>query len=252
MRIAAGVVALLCTGATIRPFTTGLPRGIGTTRGLPAAEFFSPGSTCALFGGLRTVAADLAWLRAFVSWERRDSAATEAMLRLTTALDPVPVYFWINGARMIAYDMPAWLPADATSGAIREREAAHARRALDFLANALINHPANAALWIERGNIELHRLHDLGAAAESYRRASELPGAPFYAARIYAELLRRAGRQADALSFLVALYPKLPASDETAGAELVLYRIRILEQELAIPADACFDARRSKRDGESL
>ncbi len=87
-------------------------------------------------------------------------------------------------------------------------------------------------MWIERANIELHRLHDLAAAAESYRQASQQPDAPYYAARIEAELLRRIGRKAEALACLTELYPRLPAADENAGAALVLSRIRSLEVEL--------------------
>ena len=76
----------------------------------------------------------------------------------------------------------------------------------------------------------------LPGAATSYRRASEQPDAPFFAARLHAGLLRRLGRRAEAHAWLTQLHPQLPASDESAGAALVLARIRELERELGVPA----------------
>jgi hypothetical protein len=201
------------------------------------------GLTLGVLGGFRAIAADFCWVRVFVIWEQRDLPATETLLRLVTALDPRPVYFWLNGARVVAYDMTAWRIAaaggyDAVPAAEQERwSVQQARLALRRLDEAMTFHPTSADLWIERGSIELNRLHDPLAAAESYRRAWEQPGAPYYAARLHAEMLRRAGRKAEALAWLVRLHPQLPPKNEAAGADLVLGRIRDLERELAIPAD---------------
>jgi hypothetical protein len=59
-------------------------------------------------------------------------------------------------------------------------------------------------------------------------------------ARLHAEMLRRAGRKAEALAWLVQLHPQLPVNDEAAGADVVLGRIRDLERELAVPAERRF------------
>jgi len=82
-------------------------------------------------------------------------------------------------------------------------------------------------------------------------RASEQPNAPYFAARIYAELLRRMGRNAEAYDWLKKLYPTLPkAADaalgitafqvESAMAPVVMERIRELEKELNIPEGESF------------
>ena len=207
------------------------------------------GFTLGVLGGFRALAADFTWLRVFTIWEDRDLPATETMLRLVTALDPRPLYFWLNGARIVAYDMTSWRIAaaggfDAVPESVREHfgvEQAHL--ALRRLDEARQFHPASFDLWIERASIELNRLHDPAAAAESYRRAWEQPHAPYYVARLHAEMLRRAGRKAEALTWLVQLHPQLPADDETAGAAIVLGRIRDLERELAIPAEQTYHAR---------
>ncbi len=194
-----------------------------------------------LLGGFRAAVADIAWLELAEAAEAHDLPAAETLLHLVTVIDPRPLYFWLNGARIMAYDMPVWR-MEAAGGAVQATVAVKERighaqttRALDLLAEARRFHPDSAALWIEQANIELNRLGDTAAASESYRRAWELPGAPYYAARLHAELLRRLGRNAEALAWLVKLHPQLPAADESAGADLVLARIRELECELGVP-----------------
>jgi hypothetical protein len=200
------------------------------------------GVTLALLGGFRALVADAVWIRMYVLWERHDLPGTQSLIQLVTAVDPRPIYFWINGARILAHDFSAWRIEAAggyeTAGpAVEERVSREqGSLALSLLDAAMAYHPASADLWIERANIELHRLHDLAAAAESYRRAWEQPRAPYYAARLHAELLRRQGRKADALDWLVKLYPTLPPADEGAARDTVLGRIRELESELGIPA----------------
>jgi hypothetical protein len=203
-----------------------------------------------VLGGFRAITADFVWLRAHVIWETRDLPTTATLLRLATALDPRPLYFWLNGARIVAYDMTAWRIAAAGGYDTVPKEeqdrigAEQAHLALRRLDDAMAFHPASADLWIERANIELNRLHDTAASAASYRRAWEQPNAPYYAARLHAELLRRLGRKAEALAWLEKLHPQLPPGDEAACADLVLGRIRDLERELAVPAAQAYKAAR--------
>lgn len=204
------------------------------------------GVTLALLGGFRALVADGIWIRMYALWERRDIAGTDTLVRLASAVDPRPVYFWLNGARIIAYDLPVWR-IEASGGFEAVPESAQtrinheqARQALAHLDAAGAHHPASAEVWVERANIQLNRLGDVTAAAESYRRAWAQPRAPYYAARLHAELLRRSGRQAEALAFLVELHPTLPANVEGAGADVVLGRIRELERELGVPAEQAY------------
>ncbi|MBI5693749.1 MAG: hypothetical protein HZC55_27050 [Verrucomicrobia bacterium] len=201
------------------------------------------GVTLALLGGFRALVADGTWIRMYTLWEQRDLPAVETLAHLVTVLDPRPVYFWLNSARILAYDFPAWR-IEAAGGyddvpAEVQRRVRHeqARAGLRFLASGREFHPQSPELWIEQANIELNRLVDLDAAAESYRRAWSLPGAPYYVARMHAECLRRAGRKAEALAWLVRLHPTLPVADDGAAAGLVLSRIRDLEKDLAVPPE---------------
>jgi hypothetical protein len=238
------VAGLALTGALLRWIEAPLWKTLRAEQ--PALRLDSAGAaagqgvTLGLLGGFRAIVADFTWLRLHVIWEQRDLPGTETLLRLVTAIDPRPLYFWVNGARILAFDMTAWRIADAggyDAVAPQQQErigAEQARLAIRRIEEAMKYHPANAALWIERANIELNRLHDTAAAAASYRTAWEQPGAPYYAARLHAELLKRLGRKREALDWLVALHPQLPTEDE--ATEVVLGRIRDLEKELAVPS----------------
>jgi hypothetical protein len=246
--ITAVVVAggLAVTQAALRPLARPVEAALRAAqperRAASLTAMAGQGLMLGVLGGFRAITADLTWVRVFAIWEQHDLPATETMLRLVTAIDPRPVYFWLNGARIVANDMTAWRVAaaggyDAVPVAEQQRLAAQqGRLALRRLDEARAFHPGNVDLWIERASIELNRLHQPLAAAESYRRAWALPGAPYFVARLHAEMLRRAGHPAEALAWLVRLHPQLPAGDETAGADLVLARIRDLERELGVPA----------------
>ncbi len=195
-----------------------------------------------LFGGFRAITADMLWVRTNAVWEAQDVPGTQALIRMVTIVDPRPILFWINGARMIAYDMPVWR-ADSARGAGRDVPRAvqariveeQAEVALALLHRAEVFHPEEPLLVIERANIVQRKLGDLGRAAALYRQAAQMPGAPYYAARIHAELLRRIGREHDALAWLVEVHQQLPADDPMAMRDLVLGRIRDLEETLQVP-----------------
>lgn len=191
------------------------------------------GGTLAVLGGMRAAVAGGFWLRANLAWERRDVAATTALLHLTVAADERPRYFWLNGARMLAYDLPGWR-AEGAPLAVRQRVAGEqARVALAFLEQGLRAHGSDPELTLEMAGIRLRALGDREGAARLFRQAAEQPGAPYYAARIHAELLRELGRPGEALAWLKQILPGLPADDPAARRAVVLERIKGLEQEAA-------------------
>lgn len=199
------------------------------------------GVTLALLGGFRALVADAVWVRMYVLWEKYDLPGVETLVRLVTSIDPRPVYFWVNGARIVAYDLTSWRIMlaggyETTPESVQDRIGREqALQALRHLDQAMTFHPQNADLWIERANIQLNRLRDMPAAAESYRRAAEQPNAPLYAGRLHGELLRRLGRKAEALAWLRQFHLTLPPDDD--GTMLVGERIKELERELDAVAD---------------
>lgn len=187
-------------------------------------------------GPIASLAADGGWLRLNVAWEKRDEAAVRGWIAWVLAAEPATPYFRVNAARMLAFDLPAWrvqaqrdVPA-AVERAWRERAA---EEALAVLAGR-----EDPTLLIEAANIVLYGRRDRLAAAALYRRAAELPGAPWHAGRIHAQLLREMGRDREALEWLREWSPRLPADDPTAQRELVRQRIAELERELGSRGEA--------------
>ena len=239
------IATLVGAGAALQP----LAESVRETAG-PAAPTEGPGRreallgqgmSVAVLGGYRALTADLLWLETYLAWAAGDLPATQSLIRLVTTVDERPVWFWLNGARMIAYDLAHWRLARAsragplTAEARRRINAEQADAALRLLADARGHHPESAAIAIEMANIELYVRGDVPAAARRYRQAAESPRAPYCAARIYAELLKRQGRHADAYAWLRHLHPTLPSDDPEAMSAIVLDRIRELERILEVP-----------------
>ncbi|MEY4488371.1 MAG: hypothetical protein RIQ79_879 [Verrucomicrobiota bacterium] len=201
------------------------------------------GVTVGLLGGFRAILADLFWIRTNYVWEKNDLPATQTSIKLVTAIDPRSTYFWLNGSRMIAYDMPNWR-IDKAGGydkvpdtVKRHFDEEQSAVAIRYLNEAFGFHPNSPIIRLEIANVYLNRLKDTETAATYYRRAAEHPDAPYYAARIYAELLRKMNRNAEAYDYLKQLYPTLPKDNAQASAATVLGRIHELEDELSLPAD---------------
>jgi hypothetical protein len=230
-RLGLAGAALLAAGFGLRALET--PAAAPAAwRGEQLATLAGRGGATAVLGGWRSVVAGGFWLRANLAWERRDAAETAALVELTVAADERPAYFWLNGARMLAYDVPEWLPAITPAVVRRRVSEEQAQQALRFLEKGLRWHGAAAEFYVEMANIHLRRRGDLEAAARCYRLAAEQPGAPYYAARIHAELLRELGRPQAALDWLRKVLPGLPADDPAARREVVRARIEALEEEI--------------------
>lgn len=199
-----------------------------------------------MLGGFRSIMADFLWIQTNAVWEQRERAKLDSMVRLVTSIDPRPEFFWINGARMIAYDVPHWRIRE--EGGYREvpdwrqEEIAReqAEQAFALIRRALEFHPDHPRLLLEIGQIYLNRLEDPAKAAPWFLRASEQPGAPYFAARIYAQLLRRQGEDAQAYDFLKGLFHRLPDDDPYAQKGIILERIRELEETLDLPRSETF------------
>ena len=194
------------------------------------AALAGSGGSLAVLGGLRSAVASGFWLRANLAWEKRDAAETKALLYLTVAADERPLSFWLNGARMLAYDLPEWRMDEHSPAAWRDRvRAEYAVAAMDFLQCGETWRGSTPEFTLEMANIRLRVLGDQEGAARLFRQAAEQPGAPYYAARIHGELLRALGRPAEALAWLRQILPGLPPDDPAARREVVVQRIKELE-----------------------
>jgi len=244
------LLGLICLGVLTRPFEASAWQALQTRQPAMPPNALRPalgqGLVVAVLGGFRTVIADFVWIRINTIWERRDRVTLDAMLRLVTTLSPQTELFWINSARMLAYDVPHWrireeggydqVPQSRQRAIDREQ----AEQAFVLLQGAREIHPNSARLYLETGQIYLNRLQDEVNAARWFLLASQQPGAPYYAARIYAELLRRQGKQVEAYNYLRHLYRHLPDSPY-AQKPIIFDRIRELEALLNMPIGQRFN-----------
>src|SRR5690606_33744531 len=120
------------------------------------------------------------WVRAHQAWMTRDARELGERLRKVVTVDPRPLAFWINGARMLAYDVTAWrTEAREASAMVREQQA---RAALAWLDTGSVRHPGRAALHVEAALVHWRLRGDTLEAAAAMRRAAECEDAPFFAA----------------------------------------------------------------------
>lgn len=232
MRLALLAAGLLFAGWLAQGLVPGRDEG----GPLALAPLAGRGVLLPVLGGYRALAADVLWLRAYGAWRERDAGATEAWLRAAVAADGRSRHYRINGARMLAYDFPAWTDGPDVPQAVRDQaRRRHAERAMALLEEGLTGVGAEADYLVELARIAHQQLGDLDRAAEYYRRAAVSPGAPYFAGRLHAELLVRAGRVREARDWLRAWEPTLPAEEPSAARAVVAARLAELERMLAAP-----------------
>jgi hypothetical protein len=235
-RVALMLVAAWGVSGLTRPLERGIATvtAVGESRTEQLTAVADQGGLLAVLGGLRSVVASGCWLRANLAWEKSDLAETTRLLDCTVAADERPLYFWLNGARILANDLPEWRLRGPVPTALRSRvNEEQAQAALRFLERGVRWHGADPALFAEMAHIHLRRRGDRESAARFYRLAAEQPGAPYYAARIYAELLQQLGRPEEALAWLRKILPTLPEGDLQARRGVVVERIEELERGVA-------------------
>jgi len=190
-----------------------------------------------VLGGLRTVVADMAWIRSYVYWERRDRPGCEAFMRTSCALDPRARYFWENAALRVGLDMAHWeirkrggynkVPAETQERLFRQ----YARKGLDVIEEGLQRAKGRTALLVAGGFLAEGKLKDLPLAANYYRQAADAEDAPWYAARFCADFDWNAGKKTEAYRWyrnywLTRMRPRMDGSPDD------LVRLREMEKEL--------------------
>ncbi len=236
-RPAAGaVVALIAAGAVLGPLADGAssatqPEGF-SFREVASVEAAGEGVLTASLGGLRTLVADVFWLRAYVMWERRDRAGCDTYARAACALAPETPYFRKEYANWLGFDFPHWTirllggrNMPESEQAIIQRRDANA--ALAWLDTQMNRTPDEPGYPLVAGQITSRKLKDDGRAAAYFRRSAETPAAPLTPALEYAHHLWGAGRGAEAAVWLRTYIARLPAeSPSRAGALVLLSRIQ--------------------------
>jgi len=193
-----------------------------------------------IMGGLRTVVADLTWIRSYVLWERKDRPGCEALMRTACALDPYSRYFWENTGYAIGYDLAHWeirkrggygkVPKETQDRLFRT----YARRGLDVIDEGLKYSKNKVSLLLCAAQMSDMKLGDKQLASEYYRQAAELPNSPWYAARLHARIEWEAGKKPAAYTWY-RQYWIVRMKDVDDGSPDDLMELREMENQLRLP-----------------
>ena len=207
------LAAMILTGVAIAPF--GDPASVATR---PARFSFAKAEPRELAtegmlvsaGGLRTLAADAAWLRAYVMSEKQDRGSCSAYARLACALAPENSYFREGYANWLALDFPHWT-ITALGGYMQVPENVRnalfktdALAALDYLKGEMARNPDEYRYPILAGQIVIIKFKDIERGAAYDRQAAGTPAKPWPPALRYANHLANNGKQAEAVAWMKA------------------------------------------------
>lgn len=192
-----------------------------------------------ILGGLRTVVADLTWIRSYVLWERKDRPGCEALMRTACALDPHSRYFWENTGYAIGFDMAHWdirrrggyakVPAETQQRIFQQ----YARRGIAVLDEGIVRAKAPAPLLLCAAQLAETKLKDHALAVRYYQEAAESHDAPWFAARICANIMWEDGRREEAYRWFRKYWTErmLPKDD---GFPDDLRQLRAMEDGLRL------------------
>lgn len=212
----------------------GLVFGVWVAACLSGLEPEGAGSPFPHQGGFRAFAADVKWISAYQAWQNRDESRLKQELAWATRLAPGNLIYWLEGARMLGYDVAAWRREDhSQADPIRKINRTAFESARKHLAAGEIWHPERAALPIEEAILQLRLVDDVAAAEQAMARAQQCADAPYFVARVRAELLIKLGREREALILLESELERLPRSDPRALVDVVEQRIADLRVRLA-------------------
>lgn len=185
----------------------------------------------AVFAGIKRAAAGLAWVGAYGRWHRRDAAAMTEAMEWAVQLDPETLLYWLDGARMMAYDVPAWYrDMSMSERAWQQLRREQLAEAIAWLDRGREFHPEQSALPIEQAVLWWTVAKNARAAEQALAAAQDCADAPWFVARIRAEMLVRLDRPQEALALLRAELPRLDAMNPLAMRAVVEERIRDLSR----------------------
>ncbi len=241
------LLVLMLVGALLKPLSTQVWEKVRAAQPelslLDLKDGLGQGMLLGVFGGFRSLIADFVWISGNGDWEKRDRAKTETMIHLALTLDPTNSFFWRNGARILAYDIPVWRlrdemklnPDDRENPMVKQVRLEQCARAFELLDKTITREPNNPWPYTEKAQIYNLVLKDTENAAIWFGKASALPRAPYFAGRIRAELLVKMGKVREAYDCLLHFYNDLPTNDPYAARDFVYDRLRELEDELKLP-----------------
>lgn len=185
-------------------------------------------------GGLRSLAAEILTMDATSAWIERDWQRLQRRWETITMLCPNRV----NYSMYAAGDMAKNAASDVSNRSdlpVHERAVItqhYIDRGIRFLTDALADHPDNALLHAQLGDLysDIYRRPRFGKAVDAYRRAVECGAPEIYRRQIFYNLSRIRGREQEALALGRQLY-----ADPRNRMPSVRCLLFVLQNRLNIP-----------------
>lgn len=196
------------------------------------------GITLAALGGYRNVAANFIWISMYGDWRYQLKSDVLEKMNLAVSLNPDSLYFWIDGSRIIANDMPVWHVGIDDMDSLFETEDGiairkeYGEKALLYLNQAPPRVAKQIPILVEKAALCWQRLEDLDRALVYFEEAVSQESAPNYVCRVYAEILIKNGQFKEAYEYLKNHYAALHDDDPSAMKPFVAERLRELELRL--------------------
>ncbi|HSJ02716.1 MAG: hypothetical protein ACAI34_20460 [Verrucomicrobium sp.] len=199
-------------------------------------------SFAATLGGLRSLIASITYLQAYVSFETDDWAHVDALLTLTTRLQPKEASYWDQASWQMAYNAASsYQRKDNLRAAIKNKYFHdYVTRGLDIVKEGLVYLPNNPTLLVRMGEIYRDRLKESRPAAEAFLQAYKNGAKPYYERMAAYELVKLG--QPDDLSRAYEILRR--HFDNGFRYPSVLRDLKVLEEKLSIPVE--------KRVGKAL
>lgn len=189
----------------------------------------------AALSGFRSPLAAILWIEAHTAWENLEWGRMASLFNTVTTLQPRSLTYWDLASWHMAWNASVAAMNDKSiqSEAIRQRnQRQYFELGRDILARGIMNNPDSPFLHERMGILLRDKFEDHCAAAESFARAAELPGAPSYTARFAAyELAKCPGKEQEAYEKLRALYDM----GESQRLPTLVSLLKELEKKLDVP-----------------
>ncbi len=143
----------------------------------------------AALSGFRAPVADALWIQAHTAWENTEWGRLTLLLNNVVMLQPQSKMFWDTAAWHMAWNasVAAFNNPDQKRKALRVRaQREYVDLGKNFVERGIQNNPDSYELYQRLGFLQRDKYKDPCAAAEAFRKASELENAPAYLKRFAA------------------------------------------------------------------
>ncbi|MES2309148.1 MAG: hypothetical protein V4507_09860 [Verrucomicrobiota bacterium] len=202
---------------------------------LPWGKRFQQKAIQGVLGGFRGVIADLSWLNVTLDWESRQWVRLQENIWVSTRIQPESLLFWDVGAWHLAWNAALGEKNDVmelSSERRRQKEEFWVEQGRLLLEEGILYHPTSFKLWLQLGWLHQQRRHDYQSAYDCFLKASTLPGAPSYVARLAGYALEKQGKMPEAIEFWHHL---LETSTRPADRDMIEKRLLKLEKDSTLP-----------------